>query len=456
MQSTEEFIHDLFKARIDAKRGARNYMRPALRLVLTFLAIILLGALLLLLPWSTPPTKPINLVDALFTSTSAVCVTGLIVRDTATGFTGMGQTIILFLIQIGGLGYMMIATMFAALLGRRIGVTDNVAIQQALNLESGEGMGKFIRDVVLLTLVLELIGTIVLTIDFLSDQSFGRAAAFGSFHAISAFNNAGFCLFSDNLMGQTHQPAAIVTISILAVLGGLGYLVIHELLYWLRQPGKRLSLHTKLVLVTTLGLSLVGALVLFATTEMDWINSIFMSTVARTSGFNITDTGNLSVRAQFIMIPLMFIGASPGGTGGGIKTTTFAILILVIWSTLRGKREIIINKRHVDNDTIYKSLIIFLIMSMFLVMLTFLLEIIVHQPMENILFEMTSALGTVGLSLGNGENLSLATLFSVPGKLLVIASMFFGRLGPITIGLAAAINLQKTHFKYPSGRVSIG
>ncbi|MBN1596041.1 hypothetical protein JW933_08965 [candidate division FCPU426 bacterium] len=297
MKSTEEFIKDLFTAHRAAKKGILSHLTPALRLVGAFIIVITLGTLFLLLPWSVPKDQPLSWIDALFTATSAVCVTGLIVRDTATSFAPFGQIVILVLIQVGGLGYMILATMAAALLGRRIGVTDQAAIKQALNLETGEGMAKFIRDVVMVTLTLELISAIVITGAYWGGHTPGRAIALGVFHSVSGFNNAGFCLFSDNLMGQGGQPLAVIAILILAMIGGLGYVVIHELIHWVRSPHKKISLHTKLVLVTTVSLTIMGAVLLYATTKMDWLHAVFLSAVARTAGFNIQDTGDLPFRA---------------------------------------------------------------------------------------------------------------------------------------------------------------
>ncbi len=456
MKSTEESINDLFTSRKDARKGALANLTPALRLVAAFAIIISTGTLLLLIPWAVPTDQPLSLVDALFTATSAVCVTGLIVRDTAMAFTPFGQVIILLLIQVGGLGYMIMASMAAILLGRRIGVSDKVAIRQALNLDTGEGMLKFVRNAVLVTLSLEFIGAIIITATYWGDHSPGRAIVLGVFHAISGFNNAGFCLFSDNLMSQGNHTLVVATISFLAILGGLGYMVIHELLYWHKKERKKLSVHARLVLITTSALVVIGALVFYFTADMDWGQALFLSAVGRTSGFNIQDTGALAPRVQFFMTPLMFIGASPGGTGGGIKTTTFAIMCLAIWATLRGRNEIVVFRRHLSQNIIYKSLIIFLIMSVFLVVFTLLLEIMENLDVGKILFEMTSAFGTVGLSMGDGGNLSMSALFSTSGKLLVTAAMFFGRLGPITIGLAAALYTRNSHMKYPEGKVSIG
>ena len=393
---------------------------------------------------------------SLFISTSAVCVTGLIVRDTATAFTPFGQGVILLLFKVGGLGYMILATSAAVLLGRKMGVNERATIKQALNLDTTEGMGRFVRNVIFVSLGAELLGAIVITFSFLGDHTFGRAAALGVFHAVSGFNNAGFCLFSDNLMGEGGNPVVITTILFLAVLGGLGFFVFHEFIYILRGKRRKISVHTKIVLITTLALSVLGAIGLYFTAEMNWGQAFFLSSVARTAGFNIQDTSALAFRSQTLLIPLMFIGASPGGTGGGIKTTTFAIVIMAIWATLRGKNEVTAFHRRINAETIFKALMIFVVMSISLIGLTLTLELLENRSIGQVLFEMASAIGTVGLSLGDGGNLSLSALFSTPGKLLVVITMFIGRLGPLTLGLAAAFQSQHPQVKYPEGRVSIG
>jgi trk/ktr system potassium uptake protein len=456
MKSTEEFIQDLFAARRAISGKKAGGMSPPQRLVLSFAIIVAIGTILLLLPWSTPADQPIAWVDALFTATSAVCVTGLIVRDTATSFTPFGQTVIVLLFKVGGLGYMILATSAAILLGRKMGVHERATIKQALNLDTTEGMGRFVRNVIFVSLGAELIGTIVITLSFLGDHTLGRSLALGAFHAISGFNNAGFCLFTDNLMGEGGNPVVVITILLLALMGGLGFFVFHEFIYILRGKRKKISIHTKIVLITTISLTILGAIGLYFTADMNWGQAFFLSSVARTAGFNIQDTGALAFRSQMLMIPLMFIGASPGGTGGGIKTTTFAVVIMAIWSTLRGRNEVTAFHRRITSETIYKALMVFVVMSCMLVGLTLTIELLENRSIGLVLFEMASALGTVGLSMGDGGNLSLSALFSTPGKVLVVITMFIGRLGPLTLGLAAAFQSAHPQVKYPEGRVSIG
>lgn len=456
MKPTEEFIQDMFTSRQAAAGGKTWGINPQQRLVLFFALLIGLGAAMLMLPWSVPKGQPLSLIDAFFTATSAVCVTGLIVRDTATAFTPFGQIVILALFKLGGLGYMLLATAAAVILGRRIGLSERVALKQALNLETTEGLWRFMKRVILFTIGLEVIGGIIMTGAYWPGHTPLRALALGFFHSVSGFNNAGFCLFSDNLMGEGKQVVATHTIMALAMIGGLGFLVINEIIDIIKGRRNKLSVHTKIVLITTTALTVLGMLGLHYGAKLSWDDSFFLSSIARTAGFNITDTGQLPLGAQFFMIPLMFIGASPGGTGGGIKTTTFALVLIAIWSLLRGRTHVIAFNRQLTSDTLYRSMMIMVFMVSLLVTLTLFMVAWENKHLSGVLFEMTSALGTVGLSVGNGDNLSLSALFSPMGKLIVILSMFVGRLGPLTLGLAAAYQAQHPQVKYPEGRVSVG
>ena len=452
----KDLFAKLFKFHWPDRGGLPHGLTPSQRLVLSFSIIVFSGTLLLMLPWSIPSGQSISLVDALFTATSAVCVTGLIVRDTATAFTPFGQVIIILLVKLGGLGYMILATSAAILIGRRIGIKDRNTIKQAMNLDTTEGMGRFVRNVLLFTLGAELLGAAVITLAYGGEYAPGRAMVLGLFHAVSGFNNAGFCLFSDNLMGVGGKRAAIYTIMFLAIIGGLGFFVLQEFMDILRGKRKKISVHTKLVLITTIALTVMGAAGFYFTTELNWGESFFLSSVARTAGFNIQDTGSLPFRSLALLIPLMFIGASPGGTGGGIKTTTFAVVMLAIWALLRGRADVIVFRRRLLNETLYKALMVSAVMGVLLFGMTLLLELVENRSLGSILFEMTSALGTVGLSMGDGGKLSLSALFSPPGKLVIIAAMFIGRLGPLTLGLAAAFQAHHPQLKYPEGKVSIG
>lgn len=456
MRTTEEFIQDMFRARRQAVSGRLFGLNPYTRLVIFFFSLILIGTCLLLLPWSTPADQKLSFIDAMFTATSAVCVTGLIVQDTATAFTPLGHTFIAMMIKIGGLGYMILASAASILLGKRLTIHERQTIQHALNLETAEGMRQFIRRVILISLAFEVAGGLLMTWPYVAEFGLWQALGIGFFHAVSGFNNAGFSLFTDNLMSQTDKPMVISIIMALVILGGIGFFVINEFIQVIQKQRTRLSVHSKLALHTTVLLLVAGAVILWLEGGLNPGQALFLSTTTRTAGFNIQNTGAMSHTALFTLIPLMFIGASPGGTGGGIKTTTFALIILSLWGTLRGRQDIVTHHRRISGELIFKALIVVASLAVMLVVITIMVLAIEEQPLVAVLFEVTSALGTVGLSIGNGGDLSLSAMFSLAGKCLIIFAMFIGRLGPLTIGLAAAFQMQHAQLRYPEGRVSIG
>ncbi len=456
MKSTDEFIKDMFTTRREATGGKGQGFNPFQRLVLFFVFLILAGTGLLLLPWATPVGHPLHIIDALFTSTSAICVTGLIVRDTATAFTPLGQGIIIVLIKIGGLGYMMLASAAVILMGRKISLHDRQTIKQAMNLETTEGMRKFIWRVLTLSLTMELLGGLIISVPYIRTDGLIKALGIGFFHSISAFNNAGFSVFSDNLVSQQDKLVVPLTILLLALIGGLGFFVLNEVWDVLTKKRTKFSVHSKIVFATTAGLLIAGTLGLMITAHLDIWHSFFISSICRTAGFNISEINHLPAESLFLIIPLMFIGASSGGTGGGVKTTTFALVLFSVWSTLRGKDDVVAFRRAIPINTIFKALMIIVAMIFILGLLTLLLVVIEHEHVIKILFEVASALGTVGLSVGDGAAESLCANFSWAGKLIIIVAMFIGRLGPLTLGLAAAYQAQHPQLKYPEGRVSIG
>jgi trk system potassium uptake protein len=459
MKSPQEFIQEMFVSRQSVIAGRIWNFAPPQRLVVFFIALIALGTALLLLPWSHPAGKALTVVDACFTATSAVCVTGLIVHDTARDFTPFGQVVILALIQIGGMGYMLLATAAAVLLGRRMGIAERSAIAQSLNLDSPDGMGRFIRRVVFFTLVVESVGALLIAASYWSQHSPSRALALGVFHSIASFNNAGFSLFSDNLMTEGRQPLAVAMVMVLTVVGGIGFLVYQEVWDHLRGLRQRFSVHTKLVLITTVALLLIGWLGLFLGAHLDWLQALFLSVVSRTSGFNIQDTGLLPVGAHWLLILLMFIGASPGGTGGGIKTTTFAVVMVALWAMIRGRDRVAVFGRELPQDTVRNALVITISMALVVVCVSFLIIAFesTGHVLSSVLLEVTSALGTVGLSVGDGVGtLNLSARFSSAGKILVILTMFIGRLGPLTLGVASVAKTAPAQVTYPEGRVIVG
>ncbi|MEW6584566.1 MAG: TrkH family potassium uptake protein [Nitrospirota bacterium] len=440
-------------------------LSPPRILVIGFLSVILAGSLLLMLPFAHK--GECSFIDALFTSTSAVCVTGLIVKDTPNDFTLFGHVVILMLIQIGGLGYMTSATIIFLAAGKRIGITERLTMKEGLNVETLEGVVRFTRSILLFTAVFELAGTLVLTARFLNDYPAADAFLYGLFHAVSAFNNAGFSLFSDNLMRYRGDITVNLTITTLIIVGGIGFMVIMDLKKLLRREVNRLTQHSKIVLLTTAGLIVVGAVMIFLNeyanprtlgimpVKEKILVSYFSSVTARTAGFNTVDYSLLKTETLFLTITLMFIGASPGSTGGGVKTSTVAIILASLYTTMRGRIDTVLFKRRVPSETVAKAFLLMVLAVMFCTVSNHF--IITTQDTQYLpsVFEVTSAFGTVGLSTGDGGVRSFAALFTPVGKFIIIVTMFVGRLGPLT--LAVAVTRQaRERFRYTEGKVIIG
>ncbi len=432
---------------------------PPQLLVLSFAILILLGSLLLSTPWAVREGS-VNFLTSLFTATSAVCVTGLVVADTATHWTNFGQLIILLLIQVGGLGVMSFATFFAILFGRRIQLRQRLIMQQALNESSVGGIVRIFRYLLLFSFSIEAIGAIILTVHWIPLMGYKQALWYGLFHSVSSFNNAGFDLFGGfrSLTGFTTDITVNLTISFLIILGGLGFVVIYELLHFRRK--QRLTLHTKVVLITTAVLILSGTLLLFAVEYNHALKDLsfggkimaayFQSVSPRTAGYNTIDLNSLFISSQFLIILLMFIGGSPGSTAGGIKTTTFALLWIAIFSQLRGKRDNEIFERHIPDKDMFQVLTIALLSGATLFVMSFILTVLHPAEFMKVVFEVASALGTVGLTLG------LTPQLHPLEQILIIITMFLGRLGPLTIGFALAYKNQQVNKRYPEGKIIIG
>lgn len=458
------------KARWAAARRACSMpskLSPAQFLAVTFLVLIAMGAVLLRLPISRAPGHFVSSLDALFTSTSAVCVTGLIVKDTPVAFSPFGQVVIMLLIQAGGLGYMTLSTALAVALGRKLSLQERVTLQEALNIDSRHELIRFVIVVFKTTVVLELVGAAILTLRWGGELGWGRAAWYGLFHAVSAFNNAGFSLFSDNLMSYVGDTTVNLVISLLIVCGGLGFLVLRELAA--RKRWGRLMVHTRLVLSVSALLLVGGTLAILA---LEWANpktlgplsvadkllaAWFQSVSPRTAGFNTVAIGGMTTPTLFVTMALMFVGASPGGTGGGVKTTTFGITVLALWATVRGERDTVVFKRRVAVEVVSKAFFISLIAFLLLNAVAVLMLMVEKHDLLSTLFETTSAFGTVGLSMGSPDSvLSLSGHFSPLGKLLMILMMFVGRVGPLTVAIAVAARRERARIRYPEGRVIIG
>ncbi|WP_456151690.1 TrkH family potassium uptake protein [Desulfofundulus luciae] len=445
---------------MDTKKGFPLQLSPPQVLVLGFAGVILAGTLLLMLPVSSRSGTYTDFLTALFTATSAVCVTGLVVVDTGTYWSTFGQAVILALIQIGGLGFMSMATLFFILMGRRIGLKERLIIQESLNQLRVAGVVRLVRAVLLFTVFTEGFFAVVLSLRFYFDYGFPRCLWLGIFHAVSAFNNAGFDLLGDfrSLTGYVSDPVVTLSVTTLIILGGLGFSTVMELYNYPRT--RRLSVHTKLVLRVTGWLIFCGAL-LFGLLEWGHIlrdlplsgkilASYFQAVTPRTAGFNTVDIGHLNPATQFLIIILMFIGASPGSTGGGIKTTTFALLGITLWSLSKGKEDVEVFRRRIPPWQVYKALSVTLWAILLVSTVTLLLSVTEGGDFLAALFETVSAFGTVGLSMGLTPHLTPL------GRVAIILTMFAGRLGPLTLAYAFAQRRRKTAVRYPEEKIMVG
>jgi trk system potassium uptake protein TrkH len=432
-----------------------------------FLGIILLGTLLLMTPFATTG-RAIRFIDALFTMTSAVCVTGLIVLDTPKDFTIFGQLVILAGIQLGGLGYSTMATLLLIALGRRIGLRQRMMMMEVLSTLSMGGLVRFVKIIVVITLLVEGAGAILLSIRFASEMEPLRAIYLGIFHAVSAFNNAGFSLFSGNLIPYRNDLLVNLTISFLIILGGIGFLVFRDILDNFHGERIRFSTHTKLALLVT-GLLIMGGTAGIWGFEIHNDTTLgalppgeqimvayFHSVSARTGGFHTLDLSLMSKPALYLLILLMVVGGSPGGTAGGIKTTTFGIIVASIWGTLKGRADVMMFHRRIPQEIVAKSFILAALAWGLVTGFTMVLSYSESQEFLRILFEVASAAGTVGLSTGNGGVLSFSALFSEFGKCIIIVTMFIGRLGPLVLGLFAVRTHKELRYRYAEARVVIG
>ncbi len=432
-------------------------LSPGRIIALGFAAVILIGSGLLMLPISIQPGQEIHYIDALYTSTSAVCVTGLIAIDPGTAFTPIGRFFLAMLIQIGGLGVTTIGAGVILAMGKKIGLKGRNLIQEAGNLENGKGAIRFVKQVLLTTLTIELTGAIISFIVFIRDYPFWEAVGYSLFHTIAAFNNSGFDilghsgqLYSNNNLFVYHDNILLNLVTTgLIIFGGIGFLVIQEMqknkFHW-----KKYSMHAKVVLSVTVVLILSGTVLIKLTEGAEsWLGAYFHSVSARTAGFSTTNMATYSEAGLLTLTVLMFIGASPGSTGGGIKTTTFFVLLAGIYSAATNKAEKAF-RYVIPHDLFRKSAIILLLALGVVISGTWLMIVMDPQvPMIDALFEITSAFGTVGLSTGITPGLSLGS------KLLSIAIMYIGRLGPLTIATLWYFS-KGERVSYPEGNIAIG
>ena len=430
-------------------------------LALGFLIVIIIGAIILSLPISSRTGEPTNFLDAIFTSTSAVCVTGLITLDTSTHWSVFGQTVIITLIEIGGLGFMSFGVLISLILGKKITLRERLVMQEAMNTYSIQGLVKMVKYVLIFTMSVQFFGALLLSTQFVPEYGIGRGIFYSIFHSISAFCNAGFDLFGTSLVGYSSNSVVILVISALIIIGGLGFTVLLEIYEF--KGMKKLSLHSKLVLITTAILVFGGAILMliFEYNNVDTIanmnikdkllNSFFASVTPRTAGFNSISTSSMTLASKFLTIILMFIGGSPGSTAGGLKTVTFGILVLTVICVIKGREDTEVFGRRFTKEIVYKSFTLLFIGVSLVIFSTMILSYTeVGVSFIDLLYETTSAFGTVGITSGLTPNLSSI------GKVLIMLMMYFGRVGPLTVMLALTRKRKKSGYKYPEGKILIG
>lgn len=438
-------------------------LNPPQILVLGFAILIMIGAFLLMLPVALESGEGLSFLNALFTATSAVCVTGLVVFDTADTFSLFGEVVILNLIQIGGLGFMTYATFLFILLGRKITYKNRLLLKDAFNDDLSKDIVILAKRILIFSLIIEAIGGILLSVRFSYDMDMDQAIYFGFFHAISNFNNAGFDLMGGykSLSYYVDDPIVVLTTSFLIILGGLGFIVLNEL-YEYRKT-RKLSLHTKIVLSTT-SIFLIAATMLILVFEYGnaktlgqlsgtgkILGAFFHSVTPRTAGSSTLSVTDLTDTTLFLTIFLMFIGAGSGSTAGGIKISTFTVLFATIFSQLKGKQDVELFQKRIVPETILKAFTIASSGLIVVFLITFLLSITEKNHLFiAYLFEATSALGTVGLSMDLTPDLSIF------GRTFIIVAMFIGRLGPLIIGFTITRRMRKKSYRYVKGNVMIG
>lgn len=433
-------------------------LSPPQLLIVTFLFFIIVGMGLLKLPFAT--TESITWLDALFTTTSAMTVTGLAVVDTGGSFTLFGEVVIMSLIQIGGLGIMSFAVLIFMMLGKKIGFKERLLLQQALNQTSVGGVIKLVKYLFIFSFLVEGFAVLLLASEWVPEFGWRRGLYVSIFHSISAFNNAGFSLWSDSLMGYVGSPIVNITISFLFIVGGIGFTVLVDL--WKSKTIRKLSLHTKIMVVGTFVINIFAFMMIFileynnpnTLAQLPFLDKLFASyfqaVTPRTAGFNSLDYGSMERSTLLLTILLMFIGAGSASTGGGIKLTTFVVISLSVFAFLKEKREIRIFRRTIDQNYIFKALAV----SMISVLLVFTALFFLDMTEKNasflaILFEVVSAFGTVGLSMGITGSLTAI------GKWIIIIVMFVGKLGPLTLAFSLS-RPDKEKIRYPKEDILTG
>lgn len=448
---------------MNTKKFKMKRVTPFRILALGFAIVIFTGTVLLHLSIATQSGVKTSLIDCFFTSTSATCVTGLITVDTGTHWSYFGKTVIMLLIEMGGLGFMSFATLVALLLGKKITLQERIVMQEAYNSFSTQGIVKMVKYILAFTFSVQMGGALILSTQFIPEFGIGKGAYYSIFHSVSAFCNAGFDLIGNynSVTGYYSNSVIILTISLLIIIGGLGFYVWQEIYNF--KGVRKLSLHSKICLSTTAILIVLGAILMFlfefnnpgTMKHMSFkgkaLSSFFASVSPRTAGFNSISTSDMTTAGKFLTIILMFIGGSPGSTAGGIKTTTAGLMFMTILCVIKGREDTEIFERRISKDNVYKALAVVVIGFSIVTFVTMLLSITDSaHSFESLLYEATSAFGTVGLTLG------ITTKLSFAGKIIVSLTMYAGRVGPLTLALALSNKRSSRNIKYPEGKVLVG
>lgn len=447
---------------VDIIKEYLKKLSPSRKLILGFLLAILVGTFLLMMPFSLKEGEKLSFLSSLFTIVSAVCVTGLTVVDVSKVFSPVGTTIIIFFIQLGGLGVMTFSSIIFLATGKKMTFYERELLKEERNADSSGEIADFIKKLLFIVFIIESIGAVILTTQFIGQMSFWKAIYYGIFHSISAFCNAGFALYSNNLEGFKSNIVINLTIGYLITLGGIGFAVITSFITVVRNGVDRFNLTSKMAILISIILTF-GGMVLFFILEYSNPNTIgdlnifqkvlasyFQSVTLRTAGFNTVPLGDLRSSTIFISCILMFIGASPGSTGGGIKTTTFGVIMFYVIGIAKKRENIEVFNRRIDWEILNRALAILVIAITYVAFIITCILVIDNFSMEQVVFEVISAFGTVGLTLGITPNLSVIS------KLLIIITMFVGRLGPLTFALAIGESKKKAISKYPKENILVG
>ncbi len=470
------------------KKLSFKRMLPSRILVISFVAIIIVGTFFLSLPFAVNDNQSISILTALFTATSAVSVTGLSLVDVSKVFSPFGKIVILILIQLGGLGIMTFSTLIFTLIGKQISYQERKILKEDLNSYTIGGIIGFLKRIVAIVIGIEVIGAIFLTIGFLSTMPMRKAIVYGIFHSISAFCNAGFSLFTDSIVGFSGNTVVTLTIAFLISLGGIGFGVINSSISYYKTGKKTYNLTSKLAIYISLALSIGGTIAFFLFEKsnpgtignmgiLDALsNSFFQSVTTRTAGFNSIPMENMRPETLFLFLILMFIGASPGSTGGGLKTTTFGLIMFYVVGIIRNEKDLVISNRRVPWEVVHRAIAILIISIIYITVVVFLILMtnemssikdladamlsgagntkVVASSMkltlDEVIFEVVSAFATVGVSQGITADLNTF------GRILIIITMLIGRVGPLTFMLAFSEKIKVRSYRYPQENILIG